>query len=104
MTSLLWSFAAWCALALAMERHHEQAFGRPPLTGRSLGWRILGGAGLLGALAQPVATEGWALGTLHGVAALAVAGIAVPALLAWVPRHCVRLAAAAAVLGAWLAP
>lgn len=103
MTVLLWSLATWCALALAMPRHHEQVFGREGSAWARRGWRCGGVMAVLMVLVQAVLTEGWALGALHAVAALAVAGVAVPALLAWAPQHCAALAAAAAVLGAWLA-
>lgn len=103
MTALLWSLVAWCALALAMPRHHEQVFGREGSTRALRVWRCGGAVAVLMVLVQAVLTEGWALGALHAVASLAVAGVAVPAVLAWAPQHCAALAAAAAALGAWLA-
>lgn len=103
MTALLWSLAAWCGLALAVPRHHEQVFGCEGSAWARRGWRCGGAMAMLVVLAQAVLTDGWALGALHAVAALAVAGIAVPVVLAWAPQHCAALAAAAAALGAWLA-
>lgn len=102
MNSLLWSFAAWCALALAMERHHEQAFGHEGSAQARRRWCRGGVLGLVAALICPVPTDGWALGLLHGATALGAAGLLVPALFAWMPRACAPLAAAAALLGAWL--
>ncbi len=99
MTSVLWSFAAWCALALATERHHEQVFGRPAGTWDRRGWRASALAGLAAALTQAVATQGWALGGLTWVGALAPAGAACVAVLAWAPRHCLPAAVGAVLLG-----
>ncbi|MGQ0710368.1 MAG: DUF3325 domain-containing protein [Rhodoferax sp.] len=103
MTTLCWSLLAWCALALAMPRHHEQVFGREGAAWMRRCWRCAGVAAVLMVLAQAVHSEGWALGCLYAVAALAVVGVAVPVAIAWAPRHCVALAALAAPLGAWLA-
>jgi hypothetical protein len=74
VTSLLWSFAAWCALALAIERHHERVF---PRTG--------------GAVSRPA----WC--------AIGLAGTLAAVLLAWRPQRCLVAAAAALSLGAVLA-
>jgi len=103
MTSLLWSFTAWCAFALAIERHHDQVFRHAPrrLPGRA--WCALGTAALLAALAASVTTEGWPLGVLAWVGAAAVAGCAAALLLAWRPRHCLQAAACALLLGAVMA-
>ena len=103
MSSLLWSFAAWCALALAMARHHEQAFGHEGTAQARRRWCHGGALGLAAALLCPVFTDGWALGLLHGVTALGVAGLLVPTVFAWAPRACAPLAAATALLGTLLA-
>ena len=81
MTSLLWSFAAWCAFALAIERHHEQVFPRAAGSVSRPAWCASGAAGMLAALAITVATQGWALGVLTWVGAATVAGCATAARL-----------------------
>ena len=59
---LLPSIAAFAALALAMERHQEEVFGRP-LALRTNRWlRVLGWALLLLALRVAVTAQGWGIG------------------------------------------
>jgi len=60
--TLLISLAGFAALALAMDRHQEDLFGRElsPRVTRLL--RIVGWAGLLLALGVIVGRQGWALG------------------------------------------
>jgi len=62
LASLALCVFGFTALAVAMERHQEDLFGRPmvPATARSL--RIAGWATLLLALAVAVRAQGWALG------------------------------------------
>ena len=103
MTSLLWSFAAWCALALAIERHHERVFPRPGGAVSRPAWCGIGLAGALAALAAPVLSQGWPRGVLSWVGSMVAGGCAAAALLAWLPQRCVTAAAAALFLGAVLA-
>ncbi len=104
MTALLWSLAAWCALALAMPRHHQQVFGREGAAPALRGWRCGGAVALLMGLVQAVRAEGWALGSLAWIGALAVSGAACVLLLAWRPRWCLAVAGAAFLLGVAAAP
>ncbi|WP_233238246.1 DUF3325 domain-containing protein [Bordetella sp. LUAb4] len=60
--TLLISLAAFAALALAMDRHQEDLFGRALAPGVTRLLRILGWAGLLLALWVIVGRQGWALG------------------------------------------
>jgi hypothetical protein len=103
MTSVLWSFAAWCAFALAVERHHDQVFRRAPSPLVSRAWCASGATGMLAALVAPVLGQGWALGVLAWVGAVAVAGCAAAALLAWRPRCSLHAAGGALLLGAVMA-
>ena len=59
---LLLCVFGFAALAVVMERHQEDLFGRPmvPATARSL--RVAGWAALLLSLAVAVRAQGWALG------------------------------------------
>lgn len=103
MTGLLWSFAAWCSLAHAIERHRDQAL-RPGAGRMARGaWAAFGTAGMGAALAATVGVQGWALGVLTWVGAAAVSGAVTAALLAWRPRWCLQAALAAVLLGAALA-
>lgn len=104
MTALLWSLAAWCALALAMPRHHEQVFGREGSARAHRGWRCSGAAALLIVLAHAVRAEGWSLGCLTWIGAMAVSGAASVLLLAWKPRWCLAMAGTAALLGTIATP
>lgn len=103
MTSLLWTFAAWCALALAIDRHHEQVFRSEAQPWARRAWAASGAAGMLAALAAPVLAQGWALGVLTWVGASVAAGVATAVLLAWRPRSCLPAAAGAVLLGAAMA-
>lgn len=103
MTSLLWSFAAWCALALAIERHHERAFPRADGAASRRDWCAIGLAAMLAALAAPVVSQGWPLGVLSWVGSMVAGGCAAAALLAWRPQRCMYAAAAALSIGAVLA-
>jgi len=99
MTPLLWSLASWCALAMAMPRHYQQVFGRDGAASALRVWRYSGVAALLVGLAQAVRAEGWALGGLAWIGALAVSGAACVLLLAWRPHWCPAVAGAAVLLG-----
>jgi hypothetical protein len=103
MTCLLWSFAAWCALALAIERHHEQVFRRHAGAAVRRAWGACGAAGMVAALAAPVSAQGWALGVLTWVSTTVVAGAATAALLAWRPHWCLQAALGTLLLGAVMA-
>ena len=103
MTSLLWSFAAWCALALAIERHHETVFARASAATARRGWCAAGCAGMLAALAAAVVSQGWPLGVLSAVGSAVVGGGTAAALLAWRPQRCLHAAAGALLIGAVLA-
>ena len=69
------SLAAFAALALAMERHQDDLFGRPLPASRTRALRLAGWAGLLLALVVAVRAEGWGLGlvTLSGHTSLCAA-------------------------------
>lgn len=112
-------FAAWTALALAMDRHHDDAFGtngtppgRATLPGlknplahppylRRAGWAMLllslwlatsPAESAPGAMPASVSVVAW-------VVALSVSAISVTAMVTWQPRRAPALAMAALVAG-----
>ena len=77
------SLAAFAALALAMERHQDDLFGRPLPARRTRALRVAGWAALLLALTVAVCSEGWGLGlvTLSGHTSLCAAIVCVALIL-----------------------
>ena len=124
MSAFLLCFAAWTALALGMERHHEDAFGttdpsprHAPLPGlkhpwqhpaylQRAGWALLvlslwlaaGPSGPAGAPAGAVPTS---INVVAWVVALSVSAMAVTAVVTWQPRRAPALAAVALAAGLW---
>ena len=71
--------AGFAALALAMERHQDDLFGRALAPRRTRALRSVGWAALLLALAVAVQAKGWSLGlvTLSGHTSLCAAIVCV---------------------------
>lgn len=95
LSSLCIAYAGLLALALAMDRHHEQVFARRPSagTGRLLrwaGWMTLGLS-----LPPAVMTWGWAIGLPAWLGLLTLATAALVLLLPHAPRAALRLGPAA---------
>lgn len=108
MSAFFFCFAAWTAIALGMDRHHEDALGReatvPRLAQlRRAGWILL--ALSLWLAARPDGGTPASLGVTAWTIALSVAAIAVTAVMTWQPRRAPLLggAALAAGLAAWAA-
>ncbi|MES2612894.1 MAG: DUF3325 domain-containing protein [Pseudomonadota bacterium] len=108
MSAFFFCFAAWSAIALGMDRHHEDALGREaaaphlaPL--RRAGWLLL--ALSLWLAARPHAGVSASLGVTAWTIALSVAAVAVTAVMTWQPRRAPVLGgvALAAGLAAWAA-
>ena len=99
MFAFLLCFAAWSAIALGMDRHHEDALGHEGTAQRltrlrQIGWLLL----LLSlwlAVAYPVGGVSAALGLTAWMVALSVAAVAVTATITWQPQHIPKMAAAA---------
>lgn len=90
MFELLLCYAGWSALALGMDRHHDDAWGRE---GSATRLRLLRRAGaalltlsLLLAIARPGAPTA-ALGVTWWSVALSVAALAATATATWLPRR-----------------
>lgn len=92
--------AGMTCLSLALERHHEQVFGRRTVPAARRRLARLGGCLLLAlALGLCVRTRGWGIG-LAAFCALATASILPVAwLLPYAPRLLAGVAAACAALG-----
>ncbi len=80
-------FAAFTALALAMDRHHEQMLGcRKVPQQQKLAFRIMGWLLLAASLWASVMGWGWSLGSAMWLGLLTLAAITLILLLGWRPR------------------
>lgn len=106
MSAFLLCFAAWSAIALGMDRHHEDAMGHEGAARRLQQLRRAGWLLLLLSLwlaARPAGGAPASLGVTAWTVALSVAAVAVTATVTWQPRRAPMLAGAALVAGlaAW---
>lgn len=106
MSAFLLCFAAWSAIALGMDRHHEDATDREGAARRLQQLRRTGWLLLLLSLwlaAHPADGVPASLGVTAWTVALSVAAVAVTAAVTWQPRRTPLLAGMALVagLGAW---
>jgi hypothetical protein len=90
MSAFLLCFAAWSAIALGMDRHHEDALGREGTAWRQLhlrraGWLVL--ALSLWLAVRPSGEVPASLGVTAWTVALSVAALAVTAMVTWQPRR-----------------
>jgi hypothetical protein len=88
MAGMLFAYAGFASLALAMDRHYADAFGRgeSPSPGLRRGMQSLGTLGLVLSLALNVAQAGWAFGSLSWLGVLTLAAIVLALLLSYMPR------------------
>lgn len=104
MLELLLCFAGWSGIALGMDRHHEDAWGREGNAARlralrRAGWAVLALSLALAvgwprtAASVPLSVTWWAI-------ALSVSALAATAAATWWPGRLPRLAMAALVLAA----
>lgn len=88
LAGVCFAYAGFASLALGMDRHYADAFGRgespAPALRRSLQWA--GSLGLALSLLMNVADAGWAFGSLCWLGVLSLAALALALLLAYVPR------------------
>lgn len=93
------AFSAMIALALAMDRHREQVFGRARTRDHDPAWLRWGGSALLAmSLACHLLQQGTAVGLLGWMGALTVGGVGTVLLLAYWPRKAPAIGIAAAAL------
>ncbi|RZJ26519.1 MAG: DUF3325 domain-containing protein [Haliea sp.] len=93
------AFSGFAALGLAMDRHHEDSYGRGTSPGARRPW--LQGAGTLGLVLSLAAclilkgpTQGWVL----WLGVLTAGALGVVGVLSYAPQRAARFAAAAGVL------
>lgn len=106
MSAFMLCFAAWSAIALGLDRHHEDATDREGAARRLQQLRRAGWLLLLLSLwlaAHPAGGVPASLGVTAWAVALSVAAVAVTAAVTWQPRRTPLLAGMALVagLGAW---
>jgi Na+/proline symporter len=106
MSTFLLCFAAWSAIALGMDRHHEDTLGREGTERRLLHLRRAGWLVLLLSLWLAVRPSGEmpaSLGVTAWTVALSVAALAVTAVVTWQPRRAPVAAGVALAAGllAW---
>ena len=106
MSAFLLCFAAWSAIALGMDRHHEDATGRESAARRMQPLRRAWWLLLLLSLwlaAHPADGVPASLGVTTWTVALSMAAVAVTASVTWQPRRALLLAGISLVggLGAW---
>jgi len=93
------ALAGFLALSLAMDRHHEDAYGRGTTPGRRRPWLRAAGTALLllslgASLGLQGATQGWVL--WFGV--LTAAALQVVGIVGYAPRQAARIGLCAALL------
>ena len=88
IAGIFFAYAGFAALALAMDRHYADAFGRgeSPSPGLRRGMQLAGSLGLVVSLAMLVADSGWAFGILYWLGVLTLAALTLALSLAYVPR------------------
>lgn len=101
--TVLMSMAGMASLSMAMERHHEQIWGRTSLAARRV-W-LLRGAGwllLIAAAVMAMRLQGASMGLTLWAMEISLAAVCVGLLLSYAPRVLPWLAGAA-LLGSWAA-
>jgi hypothetical protein len=86
LLALLSAHIGFGALALAMDRHHRQVFGRGPGTPLRITLRIVGASALAASFAACVAGSGWSIGAVEWFGVLSAAPLTLVLLLAYRPR------------------
>lgn len=93
--------AAFAALALAIDRHHEDAHGRGTSPGPRRRWLRAGGtAGLVLSLIASLGASGAVQGWVLWFGVLTASALAVVPVLSYAPRWAMRTAAMAALVAA----
>ena len=101
VTAWCTAFSGFAALSLAMDRHHEDSYGRGKSPGARRPWlRSAGTLALLLSLAACLAIQGPTQGWVLWLGVLTAGALVLVAVLSYVPRRAASLAAVAGVLAA----
>jgi len=107
VTAWCTAFSGFAALSLAMDRHHEDSYGRGSSPGARRPWlRVAGTLGLLLSLAACLVIRGPTQGWVLWLGVLTAGAVVVIGVLSYAPQRAAKLAAlasAAAVITALLA-
>lgn len=99
VTAWCTAFSGFTALGLAMDRHHEDSYGRGTSPGRRRPWlRMAGTLGLLLSLAACLALKGPTQGWVLWLGVLTAGALGVIGVLSYVPRRAAPLAVMAGAL------
>ncbi|WP_263138644.1 DUF3325 domain-containing protein [Pseudomonas sp. RIT-PI-AD] len=104
LLALSLAYAGYCALCLAMNRHHSDTFGAPPSARRARLLRGIGGLALALSFTLCVMARGAPLGSVLWVGLLVAAGLLLVLLHPYAARLCVGLAIGAPLLSLALLP
>jgi len=102
LASILFAFAGFAALCLAMVKHQQDVLGRRLAASRQTPLRLTGGVLLAVAYGCASLANGPRVGPVAWTGALIVAALALTLLLPLRPRWMVRAASGAAATGALL--
>jgi hypothetical protein len=101
VTAWCTAFSGFAALGLAMDRHHEDSYGRGSSPGARRPWlRVAGTLGLLLSLAACLAIQGPTQGWVLWLGVLTAGALVVVGVLSYAPRRAAALALIAGALAA----
>ena len=102
-SALLFAFAGWVALGLALDKHHRQVWRRAPGRAARIALRLAGAALLALAFAAAVAALGWSIGPTTWFGVIGATVLVFVLLLPYAPRRLAWGGLIAALLGLALA-
>ncbi|SEI71522.1 Protein of unknown function [Sphingomonas sp. OV641] len=99
LATLLFAFAGFAALCLAMDKHQPDLIGHRLAATNVRGLRVAALAALAAAYASAAAVSGWRFGVVEWVGAIMIAALGLTLLLPYRPRWIVRLAIGGGIAG-----
>lgn len=102
IATLLFAFAGFTALCMAMTKHQPETLGRRLTLRDQTRLRLGGAAALAAAYACAVVAVGWKFGAVEWVGATMLGALALTLMLPYRPRWTVRAGIGAAGIGAML--
>jgi hypothetical protein len=101
VTAWCTAFSGFAALGLAMDRHHEDSYGRGSSPGARRVWlRVAGTLGLLLSLAACLAIQGPTQGWVLWLGVLTAGALVLVGVLSYAPRRAALLATVAGAVAA----